>query len=67
MLKNSETYDFKYSYEGEWISVKSKATINTRKTRSDNNLHIREIRLRAAYNSKLTISDKKKQDLRTLL
>ncbi|XP_072947736.1 uncharacterized protein [Epargyreus clarus] len=59
-VKNSETYDLKYSYESEWISVKSKATINTRKTRSDNNLHISELRLRAAYNSKLTISDKKK-------
>lgn len=66
-VKNSETYDLKYSYDSEWVTVKSKITINTRKTRSDNNLNVNEIRLRPAYNTKLTIADRKKEDLRCLL
>ncbi|CAH1286836.1 unnamed protein product [Chrysodeixis includens] len=31
-VKNSETYDLKYSYDSEWVTVKSKTTVNTRNT-----------------------------------
>lgn len=56
-VKNSETYDLKYSYEDEWVTVKSKIILK-RKTRSDNtDINIAEVSLIPAYNSKLPISD----------
>lgn len=65
--KSIDTYSVKYSYADEWQQVSTKPTKNVRKTRSDVNLSIAEICLEPAYNSKLAISDQKKQDLRILL
>lgn len=67
-VKSTDIYSIKYSYTDEWQQVSTKPTKNVRKTRSDiNNLSITEIFLQPAYNSKLAISDQKKQDLRSLL
>lgn len=58
--KNCDFYEFKTSYEREWIQVNLKLARRKRKQPS-------QINLKPAYDSKINISDSKKNDLLQLL
>lgn len=60
--KNSDSYQFKTSFEGEWIQARLKLARGRKRVTQPI-----EINLKAAYQSKMTISDAKKRDLMQLL
>lgn len=64
--KDSLTYSYKTNYEGDWVAADIKKK-NTRSSQSVNLNEIKTINLKAAYTSKLPISQNKKKDLQELL
>ncbi|KAG6463739.1 hypothetical protein O3G_MSEX014049 [Manduca sexta] len=58
--KNSDKYKYKMSFEQDWLEAKLKLTRGRKKTPSN-------INLRSAYNSKISISETKKNGLLQLL
>ncbi|KAL4718653.1 hypothetical protein ACJJTC_013382 [Scirpophaga incertulas] len=58
--KHSDFYEFKKSFNGEWIQANVKLVRRKRKQPS-------QIKLKKAYDSKINISDSKKNDLLQLL
>ncbi|CAH2109211.1 unnamed protein product [Euphydryas editha] len=60
--KNSDSYEFKTSFEGEWIQASLKLARGRKRVTQPI-----EINLKAAYQSKINISDAKKRDLIQLL
>lgn len=63
---NSTTFSYKTKYEEDWIQAEIR-TKKARSTRHENSKEIKDLKLAAAYTSKIDISQNKKKDLQELI